>query len=130
MEISIPGINSILQASAVEAALATPEAVSLEKYEYVYDFLVIENPKDFIIIFENYETDSELYYAKISKESISDDKTFLQNVKDSFELYEVPTMTEIGYITIPNVEYKYPAFKSYSGHYFYIDEKDNLYMIK
>ena len=68
-------------------------------------------------------------YIKVPKTKISDDKEFLNKLKDSFKLYEVPNMAEMGYITVPNVEYKYPAFKAYSGHYFYIDEKGNLYKI-
>lgn len=109
--------------------LNTKEKIILENYEYIYNFQVIENPNNFIIIFEDYGYESKLYYSKVPKANISDDKEFLNKLKDSFKLYEVPNMTEMGYITVPNVDYKYPAFKAYSGHYFYIDEKDNLYMI-
>ena len=60
---------------------------------------------------------------------MSNEDAIIDDIVDSIITYELPLVTEIGYITIDNTNYKYPAFYSSTYDYFIIKSGD-LYLMQ
>lgn len=99
-------------------------------FEDVVDFEVLENDDHFLLIAYDYGKDSIVYYAKIGKESINNEITFLEKIKSLFVSYDLPVLNQGGYITIRGDDYKYPYFVSEYKDTFMIDEKGRLFVLK
>jgi len=109
----------------------TNEKIALD-YEYVYQFVLIENEKDYTILIHNNDyLSSTIYYSNfITKDNISNTKGFLDELKKSFKKFEVPKIDQIGYMTTRENNYKYPYMITDRSDKFIIDEKGELYFLE
>lgn len=99
-------------------------------YENVYAFDVIDNGEEFIILIYDYDQNPILYYMRMEKEKLSNNWETLQDIKTSFQSYDLPALSRIGYLTLEDDDYKYPYMISSNGESFMIDEKDDLYLLR
>lgn len=95
---------------------------------------VIENDDNFIISYYDYMSNqmgasSKVYYIRIPKSSISNDKVFLDNLQKSIKVFDVPKIDQLGYLTMEDSEYKYTLIHSTAYDKFIIDENDEIYVI-
>lgn len=95
---------------------------------------VIENDDNFIIAYfddisNQNGADSKVYYIKIPKNSISNDKEFLENLKKSIKIFDLPKIDQIGYLTTEDSKYKYTLIYSTVYDKFIIDENDDIYVL-
>lgn len=96
----------------------------------IKSFEVIENSDAFTILVQKDELESTIYYSDyIIKNNMTNDDVFIDEIIDSFITYELPLVTDIGYITIDNTNYKYPVFYSSTYDYFIIKSGD-LYLMQ
>ena len=107
----------------------TNDSVSFN-YNDVFDFEIIENKESYLIFIHDFNVESVIYYVSINKKSISNEKSFLDYVKNSFSRYDVPELAQIGYLTMNGSEYLYPFLFADFNEKFYIDENGHLYVIK
>ncbi len=108
----------------------TNDKVSIDN-ENIKDYIVVYDEDSYFIMYYDYK-EEKIYYSKIQKDIISDDKKFLEDLKDSFQEYDVPSLAKIGYLTYYDEEdniYAYAYMISEYGYEFIIDENDNLYML-
>ena len=83
------------------------------------------------MIIHTYDTESIIYYSDyFNKDTLSNDKEYLNDLKDSFIKYDVPSIEQIGYITLKDNDYKYPYMISDLYDKFIIDENKKLYVLK
>lgn len=108
----------------------TQDEITLE-YENIYEYELIENKDNYILIIHTYDTESIVYYSDyFNKEALSNDKEYLNDLKDSFIKYDVPSIDQIGYITLKDDDHKYPYMISDLYDKFIIDENKKLYVLK
>lgn len=108
----------------------TQDEITLE-YENIYEYELIENKDNYILIIHTYDTESIIYYSDyFNKDTLSNDKKYLNDLKDSFIKYDVPSIEQIGYITLKDNDYKYPYMISDLYDKFIIDENKKLYVLK
>ena len=71
-----------------------------------------------------------LYYSKfITLDNLSNDKSYLEQIKKSFVTYDVPSVKTTGYITERNNDYKYLFGTTRNSKTFFIDKDDKLYIL-
>ena len=80
--------------------LKTNQEVILED---IIQFIIVEDNgiyKMMLIGLNEYQTDTKVYYSEsLTKDSFSDDESYLNNIKDSFkELDDAPTASDLRYI--------------------------------
>ena len=71
--------------------------------EDIIQFIIVEDNgiyKMMLIGLNEYQTDTKVYYSEsLTKDSFSDDESYLNNIKDSFkELDDAPTASDLRYI--------------------------------
>ncbi len=95
------------------------------------DFTIFENETYYgiLILEEDFEPNT-IYYAKVYKQEIIDNKGFLEKVKASFVKYDLPIIDNIGYIKLLDTDEKLPYMESNIKDKFMIDTDDNLYLLK
>ena len=95
------------------------------------DFTIFENETYYgiLILKEDFEPNT-IYYAKVYKQEIIDNKGFLEKVKASFVKYDLPIIDNIGYIKLLDTDEKLPYMESNIKDKFMIDTDDNLYLLK
>ena len=87
----------------------------------ISNFEVIENIDSFIILASKDALESTVYYSDYTiKNNMVNDDEFIDEIVNSFISYELPVISEIGYITYDNAEYKYPIFYSENNDYFIV----------
>lgn len=101
--------------------------------DYIVDkydkFLLIENENDFkILIFKN-DTDSLIYYEKVSFNNLNNGKLFLDGLKNGLKEYTLPDLKDIGSIKISNEGELLPFMIDKLNNKFYINEYGKLYHI-
>lgn len=100
-------------------------------YLYVVEYEVIENDDTFtIVVHDSDGIESTIYYNVIDKTKLTNDKDYLNDIKENFNSYKLPIIEQIGYLTTNESDYKYPIMVSNLNEKFIIDEKDDLYLIK
>ena len=93
-------------------------------------FEVIENIDSFIILVSKNQLESTIYYSDYTiKNNMVNDDEFIDEILSSFISYELPNISDIGYITYDKAEYKYPVFYSENNDYFIIKNGD-LYLMQ
>ena len=101
-------------------------------YDNLSDFVILKNDKNYIIIVtidDGYS--SNIYYSNfINEDNASNDELYLNDIKDSFIKYDLPSLVGNGYLTFKNDEYKYPYFIGSGNNHFMIDKNNKLYLIK
>ena len=60
----------------------------------------------------------------------SDDKDFLNRIKESFNLYVIPNSVRLGYITNDATDYVYPLIDVEQNNQFVIDKEGKLFLVK
>lgn len=100
-------------------------------YLYVVEYEVIENENTFtIVVHDNNGIESTIYYNIIDKTKLTNDKDYLNNIKENFNSYKLPIIDQIGYLTTNETDYNYPLMFSSLYEKFIIDENGDLYLIK
>ena len=85
------------------------------------DFEVIENNDSFVILVSKNNLESVIYYSDYTiKNNMVNEDEFIDEIVESFIMYDLPYISEIGYITYDNAEYKYPIFYSENNDYFIV----------
>ena len=101
-------------------------------YDNLSNFIVLKNNKNYILIVvtdDGYS--SNIYYSNfINEDSVSNDELYLNNIKNSFVKYDLPSLLGNGYLTLKDDEYKYPYFIGSGNNHFMIDKNNKLYLIK
>ena len=97
--------------------------------ENVYNYEVIEDMGTYMLLIETYDMESTIYYSDyITKYNMTNEKSYLDNLKNSFIKFEVPIIDNIGYVTFDNKPHKYPIMESNANDKFIIIDK-KLYLI-
>lgn len=100
-------------------------------YENISSFEVLENEDSYqIVLLTHSEDASTVYYSDyIRKDNLSNEKDYLNKIAASFKTFEVPYISEIGYITINENSEKYAFISSRNKDKFII--KDNeIYLVE
>ncbi len=101
--------------------------------EKVVDYELIKETNGYMIIAidrdANYN-DRVNYSTVITPSMYSDDKEFLNNIKDSFNLYVIPSYDRLGYITNEYTDYVYPLIEVKQEHSFVIDAEGKIKLVK
>lgn len=101
-------------------------------YDNLSNFVVLKNNKNYILLVvtdDGYS--SNIYYSNfINEDSVSNDELYLNDIKDSFVKYDLPSLLGNGYLTLKDDEYKYPYFIGSGNNHFMIDKNNKLYLIK
>lgn len=101
-------------------------------YDNLSNFIVLKNNKNYILIVvtdDGYS--SNIYYSNfINEDSVSNDELYLNDIKNSFVKYDLPSLLGNGYLTLKDDEYKYPYFIGSGNNHFMIDKNNKLYLIK
>ena len=109
----------------------TKESITLfEKLEY---FVVVKETNGFMIVAVDKDANNNerVNYSSIIIPSMySDNKDFLKSVKDSFNLYVIPTSVRLGYLTNSGTDYVYPLIDAAQDHQFVIDEEGKLKLVE
>ncbi len=69
------------------------------------------------------------YSTYMTFDGMSDDKSYLENVKKSFEEYVIPDIQELGYLTNEGTDFVYPLMTTIQGNSFILDEEGALYLV-
>ena len=113
----------------------TKEEIVLFEYDIdlTYQIEVFKNDSTYYIgIFEvgGVYDGMTLYYSKfITLDNLSNDKSYLEQIKKSFVTYDVPSVKTTGYITERNNDYKYLFGTTRNSKTFFIDKDDKLYIL-
>ena len=71
-----------------------------------------------------------LYYTKyITTDNLSNDKKYLEEIKESLITYDIPLIKTTGYITKKGEDYKYIYGATRTNKAFFIDKDDKLYIL-
>ena len=95
-------------------------------------FEVIKEKDYYMIVAITYDdnfNESVNYSTYMTFSGMSDDKSYLENVKKSFKGYVVPDIEELGYLTNDGTNYIYPLMTTIQDNSFVIDEKGDLYLV-
>lgn len=100
-------------------------------YKDISSFEVVENVNSYLVVINCTDTETKIYYSNfLSKSSLSNTQGFLDEFKKSFKTFDVPLITQIGYMTLRNENYKYPLFISEIKDKYIIDIDSNLYKVE
>ena len=69
------------------------------------------------------------YSMYMTVDGMSDDKSYLENVKKSFEGYVIPDVEELGYLTNDGTDFKYPLMTTMQNNSFVIDQEGFLFLV-
>lgn len=109
----------------------TKENIKLEFNDMVGFYVLNNDNKYTLIAYTNDGYNSEVYYSDfINQNNISNDKKYLNMIKDSFKKYELPAISIGGYVTFKNDNYKYPYFLDSSYNHFMLDKDNKLFKIE
>ena len=109
----------------------TKENIKLEFNDMVSFYVLNNDNKYTLIAYTNDGYNSEVYYSDfINQNNISNDKKYLNMIKDSFKKYELPAISIGGYVTFKNDNYKYPYFLDSSYNHFMLDKDNKLFKIE
>ncbi len=116
--------NPVLKLSAGD------NKVTLKFDGEVKDYIVIDNDNSYDILVRTATLiEQYIYHVKIDKSRILD-KAELTKINKEFKKYDVPEIDRIGYITIDNDSYNYPYVISNNKEEFFIDQNNELLLIK
>lgn len=101
-------------------------------YDNLSNFIVLKNNKNYILIVVTDDGYSaNIYYSNfINEDNVSNDELYLNDIKNSFVKYDLPSLLGNGYLTLKDDEYKYPYFIGSGNNHFMIDKNNKLYLIK
>lgn len=95
----------------------------------ITSFEVIENEEEFTILLSKNELETTIYFSDYAiKNNMTNEDSFIDEIVESFIKYELPLVNEIGYITVDDSEYKYPAF--YSENNYFIIKNGDLFLMQ
>ena len=95
-------------------------------------FEVIKEKDYYMIIaitLDKNNNESVNYSKYMTIEGMSDDKSYLDNVKKSFDSYVIPDIQELGYLTNDGTDYIYPLMTTLQDNSFIIDEEGALFLV-
>lgn len=100
-------------------------------YKDIKSFEIVENMSSYLVIINSTNTETKIYYSNyLNKNNLSNTQAFLEEFKKSFKTYDVPLISEMGYMTLKNENYKYPLFISETRDKYIIDIDSNLYKVE
>lgn len=102
------------------------ESIYLTEDDDYYQYELIDNDDYYsILILSNYHV---FYYGNYSKSDITNDREYLEKVKDSLVKMVGPNISSLGMIKIDNDFYHYPMLLTEQGDYLYFDKEGSLYL--
>lgn len=110
----------------------TKEKIEIE-CEYLVDFIVIEEDNYFLLAYEDYQGNSNpfLYYTYINKEDLSNEKGYLEKVKNSFKKFLLPECLELVIVSDYSTDKKYvTAYGADYGYYLLTEENKVSRLVK
>ncbi len=113
----------------------TEEKITLFEYSetITYHTIIYKNNDVYTInIFEKgkYYDGVSLYYSTfVTLNNLSNEYSYLEQIKESLKEYDLPDIDEIGYITRKNDSYRYPYGSSKQGYVAFIDKDNELYIL-
>ena len=100
------------------------------KYNGVINFEILENESNFIVAIQTLDNESTVYYSDfITKDNIAQGSDYLEEFKNSFKVFELPEINNLGYVTLDDTNNKYPYMISINNDSFII-KNGELYLIK
>ena len=99
-------------------------------YKNVTSLIVYENINNYIILISAYNDSNKtvIYYSNyLSKNNISNNIDYLNDLKNSFSQVLLPSINQIGYFEETNNNYKYPLFISEIEDRYILDENGIIY---
>jgi membrane protease YdiL (CAAX protease family) len=93
----------------------------------VYNYLIIDNKESYVILIQN--DINKVLYGIYNKDEITNDKNYLENVKNQLKEYYVPNISQIGSVTFGSSDYKYAQIQTTIYDKLYFDEKGTLYLV-
>jgi len=108
----------------------TGHKIKLNEGYWCDDLVVIENDNDFIVLMKSDMAETKIYYSHfLEKDSLLNTDKYLEDLKNSFKVFELPYIQQMGYVTLENDNTKYPFF--YSSIYdLFIVRDGELFLIK
>ena len=96
----------------------------------IKSFEILKNGTKYYFIVSTTQNVGRVYLSDyFSEENMSNDNNYLNNFDATFDYYELPEISKIGYITLEDVGAKYPYMLSSANDEFVIIRKD-LYKLK
>jgi hypothetical protein len=104
------------------------------KFEDPIQILVLEQPEDYLVFVHEQDEQSgasKIHFSRyFSKASIIPTEEYLKGLEKSFKEEYVPDVVRLGYITSRDFEYKYPILNVGTSNYLFLNEKNELFLIK
>ena len=102
----------------------------MEKIIRGYVFRLYPTDEQKVLIEKSFGCSRYIFNYFLNKNNLSNTQTFLDEFKKSFRTYDVPLISEMGYMTLKNENYKYPLFISETKDKYIIDIDSNLYKVE
>lgn len=104
------------------------------KFEDPIEILVLEQPEHYLVFVHEQDMQSgasKIHYSRyFSKDSIIPSEEYLKEFTKSFKDEYVPDVVRLGYVTSRDFEYKYPILNVGTSNYLFLNEKNELFLIK
>ena len=110
--------------------LNTKDKITL--FESGVAFEVIKEKDYYMIVaitLDENNNESVEFSKYMSFDSLSDEKSYLKDVKESFISYVIPDIQNLGYLTNDGTDYIYPLMTTLQNNSFVIDENGALYLV-
>lgn len=112
--------------------VTTGDKIILDKhFDDLIKVVVIENDDNYIIgIHATDYINSTVYYTSVNKNELNNSKECLEKIVKSFKKYDLPLLSDLGYIQEKDSNVKHLHMISTIYDEFLIDEKGNLFLIE
>ena len=103
-------------------------------YLICQNILRLEQPNEYLVFIHEQDQQSgfsTIHFSRyITKDNISEGQDYLEGFTKSFKEEPVPDVKDLGYIPSRDFEYKYPLINVGTSNYLFLNEKDELFLIK
>lgn len=104
------------------------------KFDHPIKMILLEQKDNYLlVIHEQNQTsgESKIHYSNyIKKGEVKNTKKYLEELSKSLEKELVPDVNSIGYITTRDSDYKYPILYVGTSNYLFLDENNELFILK
>jgi membrane protease YdiL (CAAX protease family) len=104
------------------------------KFEDPIQILVLEQPEDYLVFIHEQDQQSgasKIHFSRyFTKGSIIPTEEYIKGFGKSLNEEYVPDVVRVGYVTSRDFEYKYPILNVGTSNYLFLNEKNELFLIK
>lgn len=104
------------------------------KFDDQIQILVLEQPTYYLVFIHEQDQQSgasKIHYSTyFQKDSFIDTENYLKEFTKSLKEEYVPDVVKLGYLTSRDFEYKYPILNVGTSNYLFLDENNELFLIK